>query len=456
MMGPSSTDTHKYVVTDGSDLPQVIDRNAPEVAHESYPELIDSTPPEALPPPILNSKEVYQPPKERNVCGIRRRTFWIVLAVIILVVIAAAIGGGVGGSLASKKSDDASTTSDDDDASTNSTSPSNDDSASSTPAGTPLLANTKLASINYTDADGTENHHVYYQLRTKAIHKSAWNSSARLWETFEVTSDVANIKNNTPLAAGLYRHSATRRDYHVYYLDPSNAIRGLIASNEPYGPWAASSVSGRYTAGPASGLAAYGRACGDCMDVNVVVWQDVGAKLQVAVNTPWTQQQVPSSTPDAVNGTGLALGPVFTQDGAKYLSLYVNGEGSGNLTQLLWDGDGWSNSTLPTRLGSGAEVAAFAYGYNNTAEYSLQVVSSAEEGDGVQLTAWDADAETWGEGVDASSGTTGLQSVAAGSALAANQGGRVYGFVGNGSLGEWIWSQADGYTFNGWVNTTVV
>jgi len=42
--------------------------------------------------------------RESRICGLKRKTFWIVLVVVLLVVIGAAVGGGVGGSLSSKNS----------------------------------------------------------------------------------------------------------------------------------------------------------------------------------------------------------------------------------------------------------------------------------------------------------------------------------------------------------------
>lgn len=44
----------------------------------------------------------------RHICGLRRKTFWIVLAIATVVVIAAAVGGGVGGALSNRSSASAS------------------------------------------------------------------------------------------------------------------------------------------------------------------------------------------------------------------------------------------------------------------------------------------------------------------------------------------------------------
>jgi hypothetical protein len=41
---------------------------------------------------------------EKNICGLRRRTFWVVLSVICVLVVAAAVGGGIGGAVSRKSS----------------------------------------------------------------------------------------------------------------------------------------------------------------------------------------------------------------------------------------------------------------------------------------------------------------------------------------------------------------
>lgn len=47
----------------------------------------------------------------RHICGLRRKTFWIVLAVATVVVVGAAVGGGVGGALSNRSSASASASS---------------------------------------------------------------------------------------------------------------------------------------------------------------------------------------------------------------------------------------------------------------------------------------------------------------------------------------------------------
>jgi hypothetical protein len=47
---------------------------------------------------------VHEQNQPRTICGLRKRTFWII-AIVALIILLAAIGGGVGGALVSKKSD---------------------------------------------------------------------------------------------------------------------------------------------------------------------------------------------------------------------------------------------------------------------------------------------------------------------------------------------------------------
>lgn len=66
-------------------------------------------PPEPTNPPITYLKEDtavedHSAGRDGRICGLARRTFWIVLVVVAIVIVAAAVGGGVGGSMASKKS----------------------------------------------------------------------------------------------------------------------------------------------------------------------------------------------------------------------------------------------------------------------------------------------------------------------------------------------------------------
>lgn len=58
-------------------------------------------------PYVDTSKIHYEPPpyeQPKSICGLRKRTFWI-LIVVAIVVVAAAVGGGIGGALAVRSAD---------------------------------------------------------------------------------------------------------------------------------------------------------------------------------------------------------------------------------------------------------------------------------------------------------------------------------------------------------------
>lgn len=73
----------------------------------------------------------YEPPASRTICGLRKRTFRILVGVA-LVVVAAAVGGGVGGALATRKSSEPSTSSNDSSSTQTSATPTSSTQAIST------------------------------------------------------------------------------------------------------------------------------------------------------------------------------------------------------------------------------------------------------------------------------------------------------------------------------------
>ena len=90
-----------------SDLEVVPQSEAPEAQKYAY----YANAPEPVPHQSPgDEKEVYasnvhEQNKPPTICGLRKRTFWI-LVIVAVVIVAAAVGGGVGGALASKSSND--------------------------------------------------------------------------------------------------------------------------------------------------------------------------------------------------------------------------------------------------------------------------------------------------------------------------------------------------------------
>lgn len=151
--------------------------------------------------------------KQATICGLRERVFWIVFAVVItlVVVVGAVVGGIVGGLQASKTTSSPLGTPT---PSSNSSLPLANNSA---PAPTVLVSKSKLASLNCTDLNDVAHYRVYFQVSTKAIYQSAWNSSVQTWAVSPVTTSDKfvdsntnlDIKEQTPIAADVHWHSAS-------------------------------------------------------------------------------------------------------------------------------------------------------------------------------------------------------------------------------------------------------
>ena len=93
-------------VHNDASAPEVVPADL-EVAPSTYPEHVGLTLGTKVPEKPWSydqSKELRKyeaPSKQRSVCGLSPRNFWIII-IVLVIVIAAAIGGGVGGGLASQ------------------------------------------------------------------------------------------------------------------------------------------------------------------------------------------------------------------------------------------------------------------------------------------------------------------------------------------------------------------
>jgi hypothetical protein len=91
------TQSPKFAVAYGDDSPRsTVPPEYDSIGHALPPDRPAAT----FPPGDAGSTADSQPPNDRKICGIGRRTFFIILAVA-LIIIAAAVGGGVGGAVAS-------------------------------------------------------------------------------------------------------------------------------------------------------------------------------------------------------------------------------------------------------------------------------------------------------------------------------------------------------------------
>ncbi|KAL0940042.1 uncharacterized protein CTRU02_206652 [Colletotrichum truncatum] len=493
--GWNSDDFTKFRVTNQnpSNLPQVYSPELPEVApyqgrDASMPQAVDpaysgagagtGASAAAAPAAAVYDSGYYAPkapheeavieeikePKVRTICGMRRKVFWIVLVVALIVVIGAGVGGGVGGALAAQNSAQDGSLG----GSSTGGSGSNGDSGSGSGSGSgngggssggsggsgnssdstsqgAILPASNIGSLNFTDLYGFENHMVFYQLRTKQVWQSFWNSSTKVWTSADAKVGDT-VKEGTPISNSLFWHSNSSRDIRIYYLNEKNQVMGQINANPVYGlTWDKSGVSEQFTAAASSQLLSNGQYSADSYLSNLVLYQDSGSTLRVlrrtGGNTDWVATGISTSFGKPADGTGLSFIPVYTTERTKKMNLFYVSD-SGSLVGLtLTNNNDWSGETLPTTVETNSSITAFSSGYNNT-DLTIHVLAT-QTGKAPVLTTY-SDGKWKNEGeIETMSGDDRPIKISA------NLGGRVYGIVERSSnkveIVEWEWTGGTSY-----------
>ena len=130
--------------------------------------------------------------RSQTVCGVRKRTFWIlVLILLIAIVIAAAVGGAVGSRKPHQAAKHASAPSP-----TSTPTPS-------APSAPILLSSSNLAAASWNETTNEKvvmQSRLYYQDTDGNIRESGWNSSSGKW----YASNVLGVaRNGTPIAVAI-------------------------------------------------------------------------------------------------------------------------------------------------------------------------------------------------------------------------------------------------------------
>ncbi|KAB2574447.1 hypothetical protein DBV05_g6866 [Lasiodiplodia theobromae] len=392
--------------------------------YSSLPQVIDSTPPEVyytqgstLPPPAPND----QSEQDRTVCGLKRKTFWIVFAVLLVIIIAAAVGGGVGGALSSKKKSSPPS-------STNSTTTTSD----------PILPNSRIAAINYTDASNVVHHRVYFQGASLALYQSDFSAATNNWTVsrVNVTGNVTALQG-TALSAYAYYHSAADVDFHLYFMDASDgtSVREFY-STLSNSTWTLGDGDARHVARQNSTLASYGRACSACSSSNFYIYEgpDGDGTADAAFrNTGASSWPSTEFLTGVVEGSAIATAPVppVAGNANAQVAVYWN---NGQLREMYYNGSAWVYTGGPsgTELDAGSGIAALTQNVDDVLFVQVLTTSNA-----VTMDMWNGSAVEWSS---RSAGLGAFDDVVVRSPIAANQLGMIYMWMdaGNGStLAEW-------------------
>ncbi|KAI1330134.1 hypothetical protein F5Y16DRAFT_46864 [Xylariaceae sp. FL0255] len=434
--------------------------SSPSIAHAGYSDYNHNHAPEVVPqnyPEVVESKEGNHGQNSSaagaTICGIRRKTFWIVLAVALIVVIALAVGVGVGVTESQSSDKDKSSGSSSGSSSGNGNgngsgsgngnggSPDSDNSTTSTLT---LLDNTQLSSANFTDTFGYENYLVVYQLSDLTITMSAYNSSNKQWITSPIVNGSTNsVANGTSLSISTtWTSDTTSPSIQLFYLEKSDNVMGLwydttfnisTTSVVPVENWESLGLSDAFSASDGFALASYGKQCANCNQYNYVFWQESDG-LYVCDNVGgFIDPGVVIDNTDPADNTSLAMSfsGTFTDDSdailRRSLNLFFRASG-GALTQLRM-GNG-QNTTFDTgrSIGANTNMAVFSTGWNesdpstNPTPLTLQVLTiDPDANNAVQLTYLTE--STWTPVADE---VTNLADCAPKAMMAANSGQRLY------------------------------
>lgn len=401
--------------------------------YSSLPQVIDSTPPEVyhtqgstLPPPAPND----QPEQDRTVCGLKRKTFWILFAVLLVIIIAAAVGGGVGGALSSKKKSSPPSSS----------SSSSNSTTSTTTTSDPILPNSRIAAINYTDASNVVHHRVYFQGASLALYQTDFSAATNNWTVSRVNvtgGGGVTALQGTALSASAYYHSAADDvDFHLYFIDASDgtSVREFYSSLSN-ATWVLGDGDARHVARRNSTLAAYGRACEACEASDFYVYEgpDGDGSVDAAFRTGASSWPSNEFLTGVVEGSAIAAAPVppVAGNANAQVAIYWN---NGNLKEMYYNGSAWVYTGGPsgTELDAGSGIAALTQNIGDVLFVQVLTTSNA-----VTMDMWNGSASEW---TSQSAGLGAFDDVVVRSPIAANQQGMIYMWIdaGNGStLAEW-------------------
>ncbi|KAI2772099.1 hypothetical protein F4815DRAFT_418991 [Daldinia loculata] len=290
----------------------------------------------------------------RTICGLPRKTFFIILGVVIVVVIALVVGIPAG--LASKNHASGST----DSAESSGSSGSNNGSSTDLPSNSTdeklILDNSKITASNWTDPNGVIHRTIFFQDAYNSLIARRWDSKNKSWKTNNLTELMAattkplNPQPGTPLASASMDYKQTF-ETHVWFTDPGNVIRSMAsfdALNRP-DSWDNDTLDdARLETWPGGQLAAMWQRCwgADCEGTWVVAYQRPEGAIKTANSSTWASATVAVESKDVAANSSLAILPKLRGpwlDRLELVSEQVSSGKTGSMTMTPYD-DTWNGA----------------------------------------------------------------------------------------------------------------
>ncbi|KAJ1323128.1 serine/threonine kinase PknH [Microdochium nivale] len=341
---------------------------APEPAH--FPSSSDETPHSAYKgsTPVSNigsgaaaeRLDVARTERPSTICGMRRRSFWIV-ATVFAILVAIGIGVGIGVGLGSRPSSDTATPG-----------PSSNNTPAVVAHPSAIASYSKLAATNITDQYGNDNFFLFYQLNSGAIKMGSFNRSVNSWSVTALSDhldvDPADIAPGTSISAsGAYR-SATAFELNLCWTSTALQIMcylwypvSSIPADLP-GSWIRVVFPTSYDTANGSAVATYSRSCTFCDWAPFIFWQapTSGAAIQGAYYDGAVWKTISDVSPEsdpvrAKRGTPLFVMPVGINARLTSRNMYyITDSGLASTLTNLPPSDGPATWHRTTMSGSGS------------------------------------------------------------------------------------------------------
>lgn len=239
--------------------------------------------------------------------------------------------------------------------------------AGTTGASTAVLANSSLASINYTVAGSSVAYQmVFWQHSSGDLMFSVWDSDNATWQVGNITKNLAQTRISTAnlpgtaLAAVVRGYPWTEKQFYnapfrilLFYFSPSHQVQQLFSPDPRGASWQVGpllTAGVEYKSGNISQLAAWWALCASpqCSG-DVSVWYEAdGRSLQMLNSSRWAGGTTTVVT-NMGGGSGIAVAPVAPRYGldgpaAKMACLYYENSARA-LQELRWTQDtgSWNN-----------------------------------------------------------------------------------------------------------------